>query len=75
MEVLEMWNDLWTGDGTLYPPEVEPWLTIRTMANQKIGRWGWDFHIVRGGTNPNDIRVRPQVVGVVDVWMDSDPGM
>ena len=23
MEVLEMWNDLWTGGGTLYPPEVE----------------------------------------------------
>ena len=23
MEVLEMWNDLWTGDGILYPPEVE----------------------------------------------------
>ena len=23
MEVLEMRNDLWTGDGTLYPPEVE----------------------------------------------------
>ena len=23
MEVLEMWNDLWTGDGTLYPREVE----------------------------------------------------
>ena len=23
MEVLKMWNDLWTGDGTLYPPEVE----------------------------------------------------
>ena len=23
MEVLEMWNDLCTGDGTLYPPEVE----------------------------------------------------
>ena len=23
MEVLEMWNDLWSGDGTLYPPEVE----------------------------------------------------
>ena len=22
-EVLDMWNDLWTGDGTLYPPEVE----------------------------------------------------
>ena len=23
MEVLETWNDLWTGDGILYPPEVE----------------------------------------------------
>ena len=23
MEVLEMWNDLWIGDGTLCPPEVE----------------------------------------------------
>ena len=21
-EILEVWNDLWTGDGTLYPPEV-----------------------------------------------------
>ena len=23
MEVSEMWKDLWTGDGTLYVPEVE----------------------------------------------------
>ena len=23
MGVLEIWNDLWTGDGTLYPSEVE----------------------------------------------------
>ena len=22
-EVLEMWNDLWAGDGTLYLPEVD----------------------------------------------------
>ena len=74
MEVLEMWNDLWTEDGTLYPSEVE--LAQHTNdANQKIGRWGWDFHTVRGGINPNDIRVRPWVVGVVGVWMDSDPGM
>ena len=48
---------------------------MRTMANQKIGRWGWDFHTVRGGINRDDIRVRPRVVGVVDVWMDSDPGI
>ena len=32
MKVLEMWNDLWTGDGTLYPPEVE--LAQRTNHGQ-----------------------------------------
>ena len=30
---------------------------------------------MRGGIDPDDIRVRPRVVGVVKVWMDSDPGM
>ena len=47
---------------------------MRTMANQKIGRWGCDFHTVRGGINPDDIRACPRDVGVIDVWMDSDPG-
>ena len=51
------------------------WLNIRTVANKKIGRWGWDFHAVRRGINPDDIRVRARVVGVVDVWTNSDPGM
>ena len=51
------------------------WLNIRTMANQKISRWGWDFHTVRGSISPDDIRVSPLVVRVVGVWMDSDPGM
>ena len=46
-----------------------------TTANQKNGRWGWDFHTVRGAINPDDICVRPWGVGVVDVWMASDPGM
>ena len=33
MKVLEMWNDLWIGDGTLYAHEVELAFNIRTMAN------------------------------------------
>ena len=69
-----MWNDLWTGDGLYVLPRWS-WLSIRTMANQKIGRWGWDFHTVRGGINPDDMRVLPRFVGDVDVGMDSDPGM
>ena len=46
MEVLEMSNDLWTENGTLYPPEVE----LAQLANhgQSENRpWGWDFHTVR----------------------------
>ena len=44
-------------------------------SQSEIDRWGWGFHTVRGGINPDDIRVHPRLVGVVDVWMDSDPGM
>ena len=51
------------------------WLNIRTIANHKISRLGWDFHTVRRGINPDDIRVRPRVVEVVDVRVNSDPGM
>ena len=36
MEVLDMWNDLWTGDGTLYPLEVE--LAQRTNHGQSESR-------------------------------------
>ena len=57
-----------------YPPRVK--LAIYTSPNQSaIGRWGCDFHTMAGGINPGDIRFRSRVVGVVDVWMDSAPGM
>ena len=46
MEALEMWNDLWAGDWTLYCPEVE--LTQHAnhglLERQPVG-WGF----VRGG--------------------------
>ena len=55
------------GVGSIYnqPP---PLISDRPM-------WCWDFHTVWIGINPGDIRVRPRVLGVVDVWIDSDPGM
>ena len=57
-----------------YTPEVE--LAHHTNPSQsEIGRWGWDCHTVRGDINPDDIRVCPLVVAVIDVWIDSDPGM
>ena len=74
IEVLKMWNDLWTEDGTLYPPEVE----LAQHANHgQSENWpvGSGFPHRAGRYYPDDIWVRPRVVGVVDVWMDSDPGM
>ena len=74
VEYLEVWNDLWTGDGTLsYRSGAGS--TNEPRSQSEIGRWGWVFHTVRGGINPDDIRVCPRFFGVVYVWMDSDPGM
>ena len=36
---------------------------------------GCDFHTMGGGISPGDVRFRSRVVGVLDVWMDSDPGI
>ena len=69
-----MWNGLWAGDGTLSSPggagstyEPQP-IRDRPMGlgfPHGVGRY-------QPGLYP---RVRPQVVGVIDVWMDSDPGI
>ena len=36
----------------------------------EITQWGWGFHTLRGGIDPGDLRFRPQVVGVVEMWTD-----
>ena len=59
MEVLEVWNDLWAGDGTLYPPEVE--LAQHANHGQSENR-------------PVGLRF-PHRGGRYHVWMGSDPGM
>ena len=70
VKVLDMWNDLWTGDGTL-SSRGRAGSTYESYCSQsEIDRWGWDFHTVRRGINPDDIRVRPRVVAVVDVCVD-----
>ena len=59
LKVLEMWNDLWTGDGTLYPPEVE--LAQHANHGQSESRpVGLGF---------------PHRAGRYHVWRDSDPSI
>ena len=35
-----------------------------------ISQWGWGFHTVRSSIDPEDLRFRPRVVGVVQVLKD-----
>ena len=69
VEFLDIWNEPWTGDGTLSSPGVggsiiyEP----RPTRDRPVGGIG-DFHTVRGGIIPDIyiyIRVCARVVGVV----------
>ena len=59
------WNDLWTADGTLSSrggagSTCEPW----PIRDRPVGL---GFPHRAAGINPDDIRVRPRVVGVVGV--------
>ena len=31
---------------------------------------GWGFHTLQGGIDPEDLRFRARVVGVVEIWKD-----
>ena len=40
-----------------------------------IIQWGWGFRTLRGGIDPGELPRRPRVVGVVEIWKGSEPGM
>ena len=58
VKFIYIWNDPWTGDGTLSSPGgagsiiYEP----QPINDRPVGDIG-DFHTVRGGINPGDISV------------------
>ena len=83
--VVEAWKTLPPGDGnTSSPGSAGPrrWpegpLSSRagamTPGQSTITLWGWGFHTRRGGIGPGDVRLRPRVVGVVEIWKISSPG-
>ena len=48
----------------LWPHEPQP------ASESAITQLGWGFHILPGGIDPGDLRFRPRVVEVVEVWRD-----
>ena len=47
-------------------------LAARSMSPSQsaITQWSWGFHTLRSVIDPGDLRFRPQVVGVVEIWKD-----
>ena len=42
-------------------------MNLSQLATSQVG---WGFHTLRGGIDPGDLRFRPRVVGVVEMWKD-----
>ena len=52
-----------------YPPRGA--LALKANPSESaIGWWICGFPHLAGGVDPGDLRFRPQVVGVVEVWKD-----
>ena len=45
-----------------------------SLSQSATSQLGWGFHTLRGGINPGDLRFRPRVVGVVDIWKGFESG-
>ena len=46
-----------------------------SLSQSAPSQLGWGFHTLLGGVKPGDLRFRPRVVGVVEIWNDLRPGM
>ena len=46
-----------------------------SLSQSATSQLGWGFHTLRGGIDPGDLRFRPRVVGVVEIWNGFEPGM
>jgi len=77
--VVEIRNDLFSGVETLSSPgaaglrrwsegKLSPYAGSMNPSQSATSQWGWSFHTVRGGIDPGDLRFRPRVVGVVEIW-------
>ena len=62
-----------------YPPRVRRELSPEATLDARwlhgpqpiSNQWGWGFDTLRGGIDPGDLRFRPRLAGVVNVWKDS----
>ena len=76
--VVDTWNEFGPGDGKLSSPgpagprrcpegQLSPRAGYMSLSQLATSQLGWGFHTLRGGINPEDLRFRPRVVGIVDI--------
>ena len=78
--VVEIWKDLQSGDETLSSPgaagplrcperQLSPRVGSMSLMSQLVtSQLVRGFNTLRGGIDPGDLRFRPRVVRVVDIW-------
>ena len=54
--------------------QLSPRAGPMSPSQSAITQLGWGFHTLRGGIDPRNLRFRPRVVGVVEIWKDFQPG-
>ena len=84
--VVHVWKYFSSGDENLSSLGVAVWRDLDIVSRGKsrrapragsmgpsqseITQWGWGFHTLFGGIDPEDHRSRPGNVRVVEIWKD-----
>ena len=81
VEFVDVWKGFSPKDDNLSSPgaagpqrwlegQLSPRAGSMTPSQSAITHWGWGFHTLRGGIDPRDLRFRPRVVGIGEIWKD-----
>ena len=76
---LYIWANFPPGDGTLSSPcaagprrwtegQHSPRVGSMSPVQSAITKWDWGLHTLRDSIDPGNVRFRPRVVGVVEIW-------
>ena len=82
---VEIWRGFSVGDGMISSPgatgprrwregQLSPRAGSMSASQSAITQLGRGFHTLRGGIHPEDLPLRPRVVGAVEIWKDFSPG-
>ena len=79
--VVDLWRYFTSGDKTLSSPgaveprrwpegQLSPRAASMNLSQVATSQLGWSFHALRGDIDPEDLRFRPRVIKVVEIWKD-----